>query len=238
MVKILFVICLLLFGCNSTRNHQVYESFPVDKERRKSLDDDFNRYLNYFKDLDSSRDGYYLVYNLYLDAIDPDAFLLFYGGNDSVTICPFHVKSAACKEYQFDRKDFFDKSLNSAEPLYPKGFRPGTSKRIYGYKKVENERTYYSLYQMEVCLEVKSCKDNWNTFVQESAEQYTINKKIFNRFDYIVTSLYEVYALNETLQSGMISEDVYEKFKRDLLEKQSNLEREYSELQEKYPNVE
>lgn len=143
MVKILFAICLLLFGCFSYRNHHGYESFPIDKERQESLDEDFNRYLNYFTDLDTSRDGYYLVYNLYLDA-----------------------------------------------------------------------------------------------FIQENAEQYSVNKKIFNRFDYLVSSLYEAYALNETRQSDMISEDVYEKFKRDLLEKQSNLEREYRELLFKYPNVE
>lgn len=91
---------------------------------------------------------------------------------------------------------------------------------------------------MEICLDDRSCKDNWNAFIQENAEQYSVNKKIFNRFDYLVSSLYEAYALNETRQSGMISEDVYEKFKRDLLEKQSNLEREYRELLLKYPNVE
>lgn len=79
MVKFLLVICLALFGCQSTRNHYGYEVFTIDKERQKSLDEDFDSYLNYFTELDSSRDGYYLVYDLRFDAVVPDAFLLFYG---------------------------------------------------------------------------------------------------------------------------------------------------------------
>ncbi len=230
MVKFLLVICLALFGCQSTRNHYGYEVFTIDKERQKSLDEDFDSYLNYFTELDSSRDGYYLVYDLRFDAVVPDAFLLFYGGDDSISICPFGGKSAACKEYEINRKDFPDKSLKSAESFFPNGFSQDTTKRIYGFKKEKNERKYYTLYQMDTCYGNQICKENGNAFIQENFKQYSINAKIFNRFSYLVTSLYEFDVLNENWQSGVISKDLYEKIKRNILERQSDLEREYRDL--------
>jgi hypothetical protein len=45
-----------------------------------------------------------------------------------------------------------------------------------------------------------------------------------------VTSLYEFDVLNENWQSGIISKDLYEKFKRNILKRQSDLEREYRDL--------
>lgn len=91
---------------------------------------------------------------------------------------------------------------------------------------------------MDTCYGNQICKENGNAFIQENFKQYSINAKIFNRFSYLVTSLYEFDVLNENWQSGIISKDLYEKFKRNILKRQSDLEREYRDLLAEKPNEE
>ena len=178
MVKNLLVICLVLFGCHSTRHLYGYEPIPLDKEWQKSLDEDFDGYLTHFTEQDASRDGYYLVYDPRWDAVVPSAFLFFYGGNDSVSVCPFE---GTCKTYEIRQDDFPVDALDFAQPLRPYSFSQDTTMRIYGFKKTKNEKKYYLLYKLDAC----------------ESEQCSISTKIFNQFSSLVTTLYESNALNE-----------------------------------------
>ncbi len=228
MVRLLF-LCLVLLGCHTARTCYEYKEYHIDEESRADLDEDFGRYLKHLSELDSTKDGYYLVYDLAVDAVEPSAYLFFYDIGDSITICPFNNGPSNCKIYEFRRDDFPRDNLESAQPLYPE---KGASLRekIYGYRKEASKKRYYRLIQMDACRGDVACMDNWRQSIQENIEQYNLNSRLFNRFAYLIEVLVESDALENALQTGKFSDEVFEKFLRNHQERLSRLEREYKEL--------
>jgi hypothetical protein len=120
----------------------MYGEFPIDDESRADLDDDFARYLKYYSELDSSLDGYYLVYSRNWDAVDVGSeFLFFFDNSDSITLCPFRLR---CQKHGFKNGDFPTEDLERARPLFPQGSGDVAS-RIYGYRKESGKKRYYKL---------------------------------------------------------------------------------------------
>lgn len=187
MIRLL-LLCLFLLGCYTAHTDYMYGKFPIDDEARANLDDDFARYLNYYSELDSSQDGYYLVYTRGWDAVDVgNDFLFFYDKSDSITLCPFHLR---CQKYEFKKGDFPTEDLERAQPLFPKGSGDVAS-RIYGYRKDFGKKRYYKLYQMDACHGDSACAEKWKNSIQENAEQYDLNGRLLKSFEQIVSTLYE-----------------------------------------------
>lgn len=225
MVKLLF-LCLVLAGCYTARSPYEYTWFHIDDSVRANIDDDFIQYLKHFPQLDPSRDGYYLVYGLGVDAIEPGAFLFFYDENDSITMCPFGT--SYCKKYEFKRDDFPIEDLESIRPVLPK--QGSMQEHIFGYQKKAGKKMYYHFSSMDYCHGNIACKDEWRQSIQENIELYDINSRLFNRFAYFVMIFYEAEALANGLQTGKFSNEDYERFKRDYQKRLSHLDREYREL--------
>lgn len=166
----------------------MYGEFPIDDVARADLDDDFARYLKYYSELDSSLDGYYLVYSRNWDAVDVGSeFLFFYDNSDSITLCPFRLR---CQKLGFKNGDFPAEDLERAQPLFPKGSGDVAS-RIYGYRKESGKKRYYKLYQMDACHGESACAEKWKHSIQENAEQYDLNGRLLKRFEQIVSTLYD-----------------------------------------------
>lgn len=178
----LFVLCFFLVSCYSVRNNFVYDKIPDDGKWSDSINDDFDRYLQYFVEIDSTKDGYYLVYDLALDAVVPDAFIFFYDLGNSMTVCPFHLDSSYCRKINLEKADFPAESMEKATSLRPK-VSGMVIKRIFGYKKKNGEKKYYDIYQMEFCQDDLVCKEEWKKAVQENIEQYRLNTLIFDKFE-------------------------------------------------------
>ena len=225
-----FFIFFLLLGCHSARTTYEYEMYRIDDAWKANLDDDFGRYLQHWPELDSSRDGYYLVYSLAVDAVEPSAYLFFYDKGDSITICPFDNGLRSCKKYAFESENFLEKKLESAQPLFPNSVNGSLRERIYGYRKKAEKKRYYLLIQMDACHRDVACKDQWRQSIQENIEQYNMNALLFNRFAYLVEFLIESESLEKAFQVGKFSYNAYEKFLRNHQERLSSLEQEYKEL--------
>ena len=78
---------------------------PLDKVRLDNLADNFDSYLKHFSELDSSKDGYYFVYDRGGVFDEPTAFLFFYDKSDSITICPFDIKKP-CQSLNVNTKSW------------------------------------------------------------------------------------------------------------------------------------
>ena len=235
MVRVLF-LCLVLLGCHTARTSYEYGVIRIDDAWRANLDDDFEKYLNYWSELDSSRDGYYLVYSLALDAVVPDAFLFFYDKGDSITICPFNLGPPYCIKCEFKRDDFPEDELREAEPLYPN--KGGLRKSIYGFKKEAGKKRYYRLIQMDACKGDVTCMGNWRQAIKENVEQYNINSRLFNRFAYLVELLFaSEERMENARQTGKFSDEVFERFLREHQERLSRLEQEYNRLEQEYKEL-
>ena len=187
MIRLL-LLCLFLLGCYSAHTDYMYGEFPIDDESRADLDDDFARYLKYYSELDSSLDGYYLVYSRNWDAVDVGSeFLFFFDNSDSITLCPFRLR---CQKHGFKNGDFPTEDLERARPLFPQGSGDVAS-RIYGYRKESGKKRYYKFYQMDACHGDSACAEKWKNSIQENAEQYELNDRLLKSFEQIVSTLYE-----------------------------------------------
>ena len=96
MKNILFMVLivgLVLVACHSSRCLYVYEFRPVDKARQDNIDDFFDRsIIELSSELDSSKDGYYFVYDRSVEFDEPIMCFFFYDKSDSITICSFDIK--------------------------------------------------------------------------------------------------------------------------------------------------
>ena len=251
MKNILFmvvIVCLVLAACHSSRGLYVYEFRPIDKAWQDDLDDFFDRYLiKHSSELDSSKDGYYFVYDRGGEFDVPTECFFFYDKSDSITICPFDIKKP-CKRYDFKSMDIPVEGVENALPLFPKKWvYYDHVRRIYGYKKEGGTKTYFRSYLMDGCNDFyqfdysiggvfyksidSTCKDKWKQSVEENIEQFIFNGKMFNRYEYLVNRLFITEKIEGWREAGLMPEDEYEDVMRRHQEKMSKLEREYEELE-------
>ena len=256
MKNILFmvvIVCLVLVACHSSRGDYVYKLRPIDKAWQDDLDDFFDRYLiKHSSELDSSKDGYYFVYDRGGEFDEPTTCLFFYDKGDSLTICPFDTKK--CRKYDFKSMDIPVEGVENALPLRPHGgiySRIDILRRITGYKKEGEKKQFFRLYPMDGCSDTykfdyayvesgrktvwrksidSTCKDKWKQAVEENFEQFVFNGKIFNRLEYLVNRLFIKEKIEAWREANLISEEEYEDLMRKRQEKMSKLEREYEEL--------
>ena len=235
------IVGLVLVACHSSRGGYVYILNPLDKVRLDNLADNFDSYLKHFSELDSSKDGYYFVYDRGGVFDEPTAFLFFYDKSDSITICPFHTK-VRCRNYDFKSMDIRVDGIENALPLFPKTEMIGAygEHSIYGYKKEGGTKLFFEFYLMDACndyyqmghLPVDTlCKDKWKQSNEENIEQFVFNSKIFNRYEYLVNRLFIKEKIEGWREANLISEEEYEDINRKHQEKMSKLEREYEELE-------
>lgn len=251
MKNILFmvlILCLVLAACHSSRGSYVYELRPIDKARQDKLDDFFDRYIiKHSSELDSSKDGYYFLYNRGVEFDEPTECFFFYDKSDSITICPFDIKKP-CKRYDFRAMNVPVEGIENALPLVPKkwAYSGGPSRRIYGYEKEGGTKRFFYLYLMDGCNDYyqytykigndwyqaidSTCKDKWKPSVEENIEQFIFNGKMFNRYEYLVNRLFITEKIEGWRETGLMPEDEYEDAMRRYREKMSKLEREYEEL--------
>ena len=234
------IVCLVLVACHSSRGGCVYRLRPIDKAWQDNLDDDFDSYLKHFSELDSSKDGYYFVYERGVEFDEPTACLFFYDKSDSITICPFDIKKP-CNRYDFKSMDIRVDGIENALPLSPQteNYGGGPGRRIHGYKKEGGTKRFFVFYLMDACndyyqmahLPVDTlCKDKWKQSNEENIEQFVFNSKIFNRYEYLVNRLFIKEKIEGWREAGLMPEDEYEYVMRRHQEKMSKLERDYEEL--------
>jgi hypothetical protein len=243
MKNILFmvlILCLVLAACHSSRGLYVYEFRPIDKARQDKIDDFFDRsIIELSSELDSSKDGYYFVYDRSVEFDEPIMCFFFYDKGDSITICPFQNK-ARCRNYDFKSMDIPVEGVENALPLFPKKEAyGGLDRSIFGYKKEGGTKTYFRSYLMDGCNDYYQmahqpvdtlCKDKWKQSVEENIEQFIFNGKMFNRYEYLVNRLFITEKIEGWREAGLMPEDEYEDVMRRHQEEISKLERDYEEL--------
>ena len=238
------IVCLVLVACHSSRGLHVYELRSIDKAKQDDLDDFFDRYLTkHSSELDSSKDGYYFVYDRSVEFDEPIMCFFFYDKSDSITICPFHTK-ARCRKYDFKSMDIRVEGIENALPLFPKKEAyGGLDRSIFGYKKEGGTKRFFEFYLMDACNDYYQmahqpvdtlCKDKWKQSNEENIEQFVFNSKIFNRYEYLVNRLFITEKIEGWREAGLMPEDEYEYVMRRYQEKMSKLEREYEELEYVY----
>ena len=236
------IVGLVLVACHSSRGLYVYEFRPIDKARQDKIDDFFDRsIIELSSELDSSKDGYYFVYDRSVEFDEPIMCFFFYDKSDSITICPFRTKMR-CRKFDFKSMDIPVEGVENALPLFPKEeayYGGADGRRIYGYKKEGRSKTYFRSYLMDACndyyqmghLPVDTlCKDKWKQSNEDNIEQFVFNSKIFNRYEYLVNRLFITEKIEGWREAGLMPEDEYEDVMRRHQEEMSKLERDYEEL--------
>lgn len=207
MVKLL-ILCFFLVSCYTARYDCCYEVIS-EKKWKTILDENLDKYLDYYSEIDSLKDVFFLVYDLRYDAAYPDAFFFYYDGIDSVKICPLHIDAPYCEKYALGKDIFPVDAMEQSSFELPSELNE-KAKWVFGCKKENGRKKYYSIYQMEMCNASPTYIGRNAPSVQKNAMQCELNSNIFNRFELLRYSLYGEKKLEEKFRKGELTEEEYD----------------------------